>query len=159
MPYTEQRITSVRRWSGKTFSFTTTRPDDFQFDNGEFVTLGLKPENKLIARAYSIVSMRNAKHLEFLSIHVPGGPLTSHLARIGKGDSVWINSKTTGSLTLKHVQPGRNLYLLSTGTGLALPCSVVTESIVEQNSAWVTEIRYDHFANVSDLDSLPLVVY
>ena len=88
MPYTEQRITSVRRWSGKTFSFTTTRPDDFQFDNGEFVTLGLKPENKLIARAYSIVSMRNAEHLEFLSIHVPGGPLTSHLARIGEGDSV-----------------------------------------------------------------------
>jgi ferredoxin--NADP+ reductase len=119
MPYTEQRVTSVRRWSGKTFSFTTTRPDGFQFDSGEFVTLGLKPENKLIARAYSIVSMRNAGHLEFLSIHVPGGPLTSHLARIGEGDSVWINSKTTGSLTLKHVQAGRNLYLLSTGTGLA----------------------------------------
>ena len=119
MPYSEQRVTSIHRWSDKTFSFTTTRPDDFQFENGEFVTLGLKAEGKLIARAYSIVSNNDTSHLEFLSIHVPDGPLTSRLAQIQIGEGVWINSKTTGSLTLRHVQPGRVLYMLSTGTGLA----------------------------------------
>ncbi|MEN8207200.1 MAG: ferredoxin--NADP reductase [Pseudomonadota bacterium] len=119
MPYTEQRVTSVRKWSEKTFSFTTTRPDGFQYKNGEFVTLGLRPEGKLIARAYSIVSTNDTQYLEFLSIHVPDGPLTSHLVHIEEGDGVWINSKATGSLTLKHLQAGRNLYLLATGTGLA----------------------------------------
>jgi ferredoxin--NADP+ reductase len=119
VPYSEQRVTSLRKWSEKTFSFTTTRPQDFQFENGEFVTLGLKAEGKLIARAYSIVSNKDTEHLEFLSIHVPDGPLTSRLAHIQIGEGVWINSKTTGSLTLKHVLPGRVLYMLSTGTGLA----------------------------------------
>jgi ferredoxin--NADP+ reductase len=119
VPYTQQRVTSVRQWSDKTFSFTTTRAEDFQFENGEFVTLGLRPEGKLIARAYSIVSTNDADHLEFLSIHVPDGPLTSRLAQIREGDGVWINSKATGSLTLRYLQPGRNLYLLATGTGLA----------------------------------------
>ena len=119
MPYSEQQITSVQQWSEKTFSFTTTRPADFQFKNGEFVTLGLKSEGKLIARAYSIVSTNDARNLEFLSIHVPDGPLTSRLAGVKVGDGIWINSKATGSLTLQHVLPGRHLYMLATGTGLA----------------------------------------
>jgi len=130
VPYTEQRVTSVRQWSEKTFSFTTTRADDFQFENGEFVTLGLRPEGKLIARAYSIVSTNDADHLEFLSIYVPDGPLTSRLAQIREGDGVWINSKATGSLTLRYVQPGRNLYLLATGTGLAPFMSLVRDAEV-----------------------------
>ncbi|MEJ2360781.1 MAG: ferredoxin--NADP reductase [Gammaproteobacteria bacterium] len=119
MPYSEQRVTSIHKWSDKTFSFTTTRPEDFDFENGEFVTLGLKAEGRLIARAYSIVSDNDTEQLEFLSIHVPDGPLTSRLAHIQIGEGVWINSKTTGSLTLKYVKPGRNLYMLATGTGLA----------------------------------------
>ncbi len=119
MPYSAQRVTSVRKWSDKTFSLTTTRPDGFQFENGEFVTIGLRPEGKLIARAYSIVSTNDADYLEFLSIHVPEGPLTSRLAQIHEGDTVWVNSKATGSLTLKYIRPGRNLYLMSSGTGLA----------------------------------------
>jgi ferredoxin--NADP+ reductase len=127
VPYTEQRVTSVRQWSDKTFSFTTTRAQDFQFENGEFVTLGLRPEGKLIARAYSIVSTNDADHLEFLSIHVPDGPLTSRLAQIREGDGVWVNSKTTGSLTLRYLQPGRNLYLLATGTGLAPFMSLIRD--------------------------------
>lgn len=127
MPYTEQRVTSVRQWSDKTFSFTTTRAEDFQFENGEFVTLGLRPEGKLIARAYSIVSTNDADHLEFLSIHVPDGPLTSRLAHIREGDGVWVNSKATGSLTLRYLQPGRNLYLLATGTGLAPFMSLIRD--------------------------------
>jgi ferredoxin--NADP+ reductase len=119
MPYSAQSVTSIRKWSDKTFSLTTTRPDGFSFENGQFVTVGLRLQGKLIARAYSIVSTNDHDYLEFLSIHIPDGPLTSHLANIREGDNVWINSKTTGTLTLKHILPGRNLYLISTGTGLA----------------------------------------
>ena len=119
MPYAEQTVTAVHRWSDRTFSFITTRPDSFDFKNGEFVMLGLRPDGKLIPRAYSIVSTNQDEHLEFLSIQVPEGPLTSRLAQVNEGNSIWINTKTTGSLTLDHIQPGRNLYMLATGTGLA----------------------------------------
>ena len=119
MPYHEQNITAIRHWSPKTFSFKATRPQGFHFENGQFVTLGLRLDGKLIPRAYSIVSDPREPDLEFLSIHVPDGPLTSQLAEADVGDSVWINSKVTGSLTVDHVLPGRNLYLLATGTGIA----------------------------------------
>jgi len=128
MPYTEQKVTSKHRWSENTFTFTTTRPPGFEFRNGEFVTLGLRPEGKLIPRAYSIVSTNQDEFLEFLSIQVPDGPLTSHLAHIEKGDTIWINTKSTGSLTLGHIQPGRHLYMLSTGTGLAPFMSLIRSS-------------------------------
>jgi ferredoxin--NADP+ reductase len=127
MPYSEQTVQSVRPWSDKTFSFTLSRPSDFVFENGEFVTIGLKREGKLVARAYSIVSTADRDHLEFLSIHVPDGPLTSQLVHIRPGDRVWVNSKTTGTLTLHHVLPGRTLYLLATGTGLAPFMSLVRD--------------------------------
>jgi ferredoxin--NADP+ reductase len=133
MAYTEQRVTSVCKWSDKTFSFTTSRPGDFRFENGEFVTLGLRQEGKLIARAYSIVSTNDVDQLEFLSIHVPDGPLTSRLVHVREGDGVWVNSKTTGSLTLRHLQPGRNLYMLATGTGLAPFMSLVRDPEVYRN--------------------------
>ena len=127
MPYSEQTVQSVRPWSDKTFSFTLSRPQDFSFANGEFVTIGLKREGKLVARAYSIVSTADHDHLEFLSIHVPDGPLTSQLVHIRPGDSVWVNSKATGSLTLNHVLPGRTLYMLATGTGLAPFMSLIRD--------------------------------
>jgi ferredoxin--NADP+ reductase len=119
MPYAEQKVTSIHRWSERTFTLTTTRPEGFEFKNGEFVMLGLRVDGKLIPRAYSIASTNHDPHLEFLSIQVPDGPLTSRLGQVHEGNSVWINTKTTGSLTLDHIQPGRNLYLLATGTGLA----------------------------------------
>jgi ferredoxin--NADP+ reductase len=127
MPYSEQTVQSVRPWSEKTFSFTLSRPQDFSFENGEFVTIGLKREGKLVARAYSIVSTADRDHLEFLSIHVPDGPLTSQLVRIRPGDSVWVNNRPTGTLTLNHVRPGRTLYMLATGTGLAPFMSLIRD--------------------------------
>lgn len=127
MPYSEQTVQSVRPWSDRTFSFTLTRPQDFDFANGEFVTIGLKREGRLVARAYSIVSTADRDHLEFLSIHVPDGPLTSQLVHIRPGDSVWVNSKSTGTLTLHHVLPGRTLYMLATGTGLAPFMSLIRD--------------------------------
>lgn len=137
MPYSEQTVQSVRTWSDKTFSFTLSRPADFAFKNGEFVTIGLKQEGKLVARAYSIVSPADRDHLEFLSIHVPDGPLTSRLVHIRPGDGVWVNSKATGSLTLGHVLPGRILYMLATGTGLAPFMSLVRDQAL-----------YGHFEQV-----------
>jgi ferredoxin--NADP+ reductase len=128
MPYSEQTVTSIHKWSDRTFSLKTTRPDDFTFKNGEFVSIGLRPEGKLIARAYSIVSTNDDDHLEFLSIHVPEGPLTSRLADIREGEAIWINSKSTGTLTLNHVLAGRNLYMLSTGTGLAPFISLIHDT-------------------------------
>lgn len=119
MPYSQQQVTSKRRWSNNVFSFTTTRPDGFSFVNGEFVTLGLRQQEKLVARAYSIVSTNEDEQLEFLSIAVPDGPLTSELVNVDPGNAIWINTKSTGSLTLNHVQPGRHLYMIATGTGLA----------------------------------------
>jgi ferredoxin/flavodoxin---NADP+ reductase len=128
MSYSEQRVQSVRPWSDKTFSFTLSRPRDFAFENGEFVTIGLKREGRLVARAYSIVSTADRDYLEFLSIHVPDGPLTSQLVHIRPGDTVWVNDKTTGTLTLHHVLPGRVLYMLATGTGLAPFMSLIRDS-------------------------------
>jgi ferredoxin--NADP+ reductase len=128
MPYSEQTVQSVRPWSDKTFSFTLSRPQDFAFENGEFVTIGLKREGRMVARAYSIVSTTDRDELEFLSIHIPDGPLTSQLAQVRPGDSVWVNSKATGSLTLNHVLPGRVLYLLATGTGLAPFISLIRDA-------------------------------
>jgi ferredoxin--NADP+ reductase len=119
MPYSQQQVTSKRRWSDNIFSFTTTRPQDFEFVNGEFVTLGLRQQEKLVARAYSIVSSNADEQLEFLSIAVPDGPLTSELVNVDAGNAIWINTKSTGSLTLNHVQPGRHLYMIATGTGIA----------------------------------------
>jgi len=128
MPYSEQTVTAIHKWSDRTFSLKTTRPDDFTFENGEFVSIGLRPEGKLIARAYSIVSTNDDDYLEFLSIHVPEGPLTSRLAGIREGESIWINSKSTGTLTMGHVLAGRNLYMLSTGTGLAPFISLIHDT-------------------------------
>ena len=119
MPYSEQQVISKQNWSDNIFSFRTTKPEDFQFKNGQFVTLGLRSDNKLIPRAYSIVSSNDDSNLEFLSIVVPDGPLTSKLVLIEEGSLVYINSKSTGSLTLDHVKPGRHLYMIATGTGIA----------------------------------------
>lgn len=151
MPYSEQTVKSVRPWSDKTFSFTLSRPQNFAFENGEFVTIGLKQEGRLVARAYSIVSTADHDYLEFLSIHVPDGPLTSHLAQIRPGDSVWVNSKATGSLTLDHVLPGRVLYMLATGTGLAPFMSLIRDP--------ETCVRFEHVVLVHSVRTVAELAY
>ncbi len=151
MPYSEQFVQSVRPWSDNTFSFTLSRPQDFAFANGEFVTIGLKRDGKLVARAYSIVSTADRDHLEFLSIHVPDGPLTSQLVHVQPGHAVWVNSKTTGSLTLNHVLPGRTLYLLATGTGLAPFISLIRDP--------ATYARFERVVLVHSVRSIAELAY
>jgi ferredoxin--NADP+ reductase len=122
-----ERVTWVRHWTESLFSLRTTRDPGFRFISGQFVMLGLEVEGKPLLRAYSIASAAWADELEFYSIKVPDGPLTSRLMGIQEGDEILIGKKPTGTLILDGLKPGRNLYLLGTGTGLAPFLSLVRE--------------------------------
>jgi len=117
--YTTERVIAVQHWSDKLFSFTTTRAPGLRFDNGQFIMLGLEAGAKKIVRAYSIASANHEEHLAFYSIKVPDGPLTSRLQHIETGAAVLVSSKPTGTLVLRDVRPGKRLFLLATGTGVA----------------------------------------
>ena len=116
---TVEAVRSVRHWNDHLFSFTITRPPSFRFRSGEFVMIGLPGEGRPLLRAYSIASPAYADELEFLSIKVPDGPLTSRLQKIQAGDPVYLGRKPTGTLVADALLPGQRLFLLSTGTGLA----------------------------------------
>ncbi|ABI61922.1 ferredoxin--NADP reductase [Granulibacter bethesdensis] len=125
-----QKVLSVHHWTDRLFSFTLSRDMSFRFENGQFVMIGLMTEDekpKPLLRAYSVASANYEEHLEFLSIKVPNGPLTSRLQHIQVGDEVLVGRKPTGTLLLDNLRPGRNLYLLSTGTGLAPFLSLVRD--------------------------------
>ena len=123
-----ERVLSVHHWSESVFSFTTTRDAAMRFDNGQFVMLGLRlDDGKPLMRAYSIASPNYEDHLEFLSIKVANGPFTSRLQHIKPGDEVLVSRKPTGTLVLRDLKPGRRLYMLSTGTGLAPFMSLVMD--------------------------------
>ncbi|KRG68817.1 ferredoxin--NADP reductase [Pseudoxanthomonas dokdonensis] len=123
-----ETVLDVRHWTDDYFSFTTTRDDGFRFDNGQFVMIGLQTEQaRPLLRAYSIASANWEEQLEFFSIKVPNGPLTSRLQHIKPGDSVLIGRKPTGTLLISDLHPGRNLYLLGTGTGLAPWLSIIKD--------------------------------
>ncbi len=123
----EERVLSVHHWTDRLFSFTTTRDQSLRFSNGHFTMIGLQEGGRKLMRAYSIVSPNYEDHLEFLSIKVPGGPLTSKLQHIQPGDTIIVGRKPTGTLLIDYLLPGRRLYLLATGTGLAPFMSVVRD--------------------------------
>jgi len=115
-----ETVTSVRHWNDTLFSFTTSRDPGFRFKNGHFTMIGLEQDNgRPLLRAYSIASANYEEELEFFSIKVPDGPLTSQLQNIQPGDKIYVSRKPTGTLVADHLLPGKNLWLLSTGTGLA----------------------------------------
>src|SRR5260363_218334 len=120
-----QTVLSVHHWTDTLFSFTCTRDPSFQFENGQFTLVGIEVEGKLLMRAYSMVSANDEESLEFLSIKVPGGRLTSHLQYIQAGDSVYVGKKPVGTLVIDHLLPGATLWLLATGTGLAPFLSII----------------------------------
>jgi ferredoxin--NADP+ reductase len=123
----KERVLSVRHWTDDQFTFTTTREAAFRFTNGQFVMVGLTIGERPLLRAYSIASANHEEHLEFLSIKVADGPLTSRLQHIRAGDEVLVSRKPTGSLLLDDLHPGRRLYLLSTGTGAAPFLSLIKD--------------------------------
>ena len=118
--FLDETVLSVHHWTDRLFSFTTTRDAALRFSNGHFTMIGLRQENgKPLLRAYSIVSANYEDHLEFLSIKVQDGPLTSKLQHIKVGDKIVVGKKPTGTLLIDYLLPAKNLYLIGTGTGLA----------------------------------------
>ncbi|HVE50470.1 MAG TPA: ferredoxin--NADP reductase [Casimicrobiaceae bacterium] len=122
-----ERVLSVHHWNSTLFSFTTTRDPTFRFENGHFVMVGLMVDGKPLMRAYSIASANYDDFLEFFSIKVAQGPLTSRLQNVKVGDDVLVSRKSTGTLTLHDLLPGRRLYLFGTGTGLAPFLSIIKD--------------------------------
>lgn len=125
--FNEERVLTVHHWTDSLFSFTTTRDTSLRFSNGHFTMIGLRVNDKPLLRAYSIASANYEEHLEFLSIKVPDGPLTSRLQHIKPGDSIIVGKKPTGTLLIDYLLPGKRLYLLGTGTGLAPYLSIVRD--------------------------------
>jgi len=123
-----QTVLSVRHWDDRLFSFRVSRPASFRFRSGEFVMIGLPGDNRNpILRAYSIASPFWDEELEFYSIKVPDGPLTSKLQKIQPGDEVIVRTKPTGTLVLDALLPGKRLWMISTGTGVAPFASLMRE--------------------------------
>ena len=122
-----ERVLDVRHWNDSLFSFRTTRDASLRFENGHFVMLGLPVDGKPLLRAYSIASANYEDHLEFFSIKVAHGPLTSRLQHLKPGDDIIISRKPVGTLLLHDLLPGKRLYLLSTGTGLAPFLSIIRD--------------------------------
>ena len=114
-----EKVLSVRHWNDTLFSFATSRSAGLRFENGHFLMIGLPVQGKPLLRAYSIASANHDEHLEFFSIKVPNGPLTSRLQHLKPGDPLIVSRKPTGTLVLNDLKPGKHLYLLGTGTGLA----------------------------------------
>jgi ferredoxin--NADP+ reductase len=125
--FLEERVLSVHHWTDRLFSFTTTRDPSLRFSNGHFTMIGLRLNGKPLLRAYSIASPNYEEHLEFLSIKVEEGPLTSHLQHIQVGDTIIVGKKPTGTLLIDYLTPAKRLYLLSTGTGLAPFLSIIRD--------------------------------
>ena len=123
----EERVLSVHHWTDRLFSFTTTRDPALRFSNGHFTMIGLRVNGKPLLRAYSIASANYDEHLEFFSIKVPDGPLTSRLQHLRPGDELIVGSKPVGTLVIDDVHDGRNLFLLATGTGLAPFLSIIRD--------------------------------
>jgi ferredoxin--NADP+ reductase len=157
--FNSETVLSVHHWTDRLFSFKTTRDPGFRFQNGQFIMIGLEVDGKPLVRAYSIVSANYEDHLEFLSIKVPDGPLTSRLQHIKVGDKVLVGKKPTGTLVLDNLVDGRNLYLLGTGTGLAPFMSIIRDPetygryekvVLVHGTRLVSELAYQDYI-LSDL--------
>jgi ferredoxin--NADP+ reductase len=120
-----EQVISVHHWNDTLFSFRTTRDPALRFENGHFVMMGLEVDGRPLLRAYSIASANHDEHLEFFSIKVADGPLTSRLQNIRVGQSVLVSRKPTGTLVIRDLKPGKTVYLFSSGTGLAPFLSII----------------------------------
>ena len=125
--FNEETVLSVHHWTDRLFSFTTTRDPSLRFSNGHFTMIGLRVNDKPLLRAYSVASANYEEHLEFLSIKVENGPLTSKLQHIQVGDKIVVGRKPTGTLLIDYTLPGKRLYLFGTGTGLAPFLSIIRD--------------------------------
>ncbi|MEP9368507.1 ferredoxin--NADP reductase [Xanthobacter sp. VNH20] len=152
--FNEETVKSVHHWTENLFTFTTTRDPGFRFLNGQFAMIGLMVDGKPLLRAYSMASANYEEDLQFFSIKVQNGPLTSRLQHLKVGDKILVGRKATGTLIQDNLLPGKNLYLLSTGTGLAPFLSVVKDPdayerfekiVLIHGCRSVAELAYDEY--------------
>ncbi len=152
--FLEERVLSVHHWTESLFSFRTTRNPSFRFRSGEFTMIGIPVDGKPLLRAYSVASAHYADELEFFSIKVQDGPLTSRLQHLKEGDPIMVSVKPTGTLVLDNLAPGKNLYLLGTGTGLAPFLSIIKDPetyerfekvVVVHGVRYVKDLAYGEF--------------
>jgi ferredoxin--NADP+ reductase len=139
--YTTEQVTAVHHWSPKLFSFRTTRSASLRFENGQFLMIGLEIGGRRVVRAYSIASANYEDELEFYSIIVPHGPLTSRLQCVQSGDPILVSSKPTGTLVLRDLRPGKRLFLLATGTGVAPFAALIRDPEVYERFAQIILVR------------------
>ncbi len=152
--FNTERVLSVHHWNDTLFSFTTTRDAALRFHNGHFVMIGLEVDGKPLMRAYSIASANYEENLEFLSIKVQDGPLTSRLQHLKEGDSILVSRKPVGTLVIDDLRQGRNLFLFGTGTGLAPFMSIIKDPdtyerfekvVLVHGVRYVSELAYSDF--------------
>ncbi|MCX7325843.1 MAG: ferredoxin--NADP reductase, partial [Hyphomicrobiales bacterium] len=137
----EATVTDIHHWTDRLFSFRTTRDPAFRFADGQFAMIGLEIEGRPLVRAYSMASPSHDDGLEFFSIKVPNGPLTSRLQHIKIGDTILVGKKPTGTLVQDSLLPGRNLYLVSTGTGFAPFASIVRDFAIYERYKKIVAIH------------------
>ncbi len=146
-----ERVLKVHHWTDRLFSFRTTRTPTFRFRSGQFVMMRLEGDGKPLMRAYSLASAHYDDGLEFFSIKVPNGPLTSRLQHLKEGDQILVGRKPTGTLVVDNLRPGRTLFLLGTGTGLAPFLSIIKDPeaydkfdriAVAHGVRWVKDLAY-----------------
>ncbi len=149
-----EHVTDVHHWNDTLFSFKTTRDPGLRFRNGHFVMIGVEVEGRPLLRAYSIASANHEEHLEFFSIKVANGPLTSRLQHVKPGDPLLVSRKPTGTLVLDDLLPGKTLYLLGTGTGLAPFMSLIKDPeayerfeniVLVHGVRYISELAYADF--------------
>jgi len=152
--FVKETITAVHHWNDSLFTFRTTRDPGLRFNNGQFVMIGLEVGGRPLMRAYSIASANYEEHLEFFSIKVPDGPLTSRLQHLQPGDSLLVSKKPTGTLVLRDLKPGKRLFLFATGTGLAPFMSLIHDPetyerfekvILIHGVRWTSELAYHDY--------------
>ncbi len=142
-----ETVTEVHHWSDKLFTIKTTRDPSFRFRSGEFAMIGLDVDGKPLMRAYSMASSHYEDYLEFYSIKVEGGAFTSRLKNIRAGDKLLVSKKPTGTLLWDHLRPGKRLYLLSTGTGLAPFLSIIKDPEIYENFETVILVHGCRYIN------------
>lgn len=149
-----EHVVSVHHWNDSLFTFRTTRDPGLRFINGQFVMIGMEVHGKPLMRAYSIASANYEEHLEFFSIKVQDGPLTSRLQHLKVGDPLLVSKKPTGTLVLRDLKPGRRLFMFATGTGLAPFMSLIHDPetyerfekvILIHGVRWTNELAYHDY--------------